>query len=171
MRLLVVLLLLVNIPSIKLYEKSIETSSNIISIEDSIDIPEDTVLYEINRGTRYNPSINQCDESPLYTADGSFIDTIKLKESKIRWCALSWDLVDDMYRRKVRNEDWAWRGRIKFGDTIYIESKSKPMIDGWWIVHDVMSSRYRRSIDLLYHKDNMSPKLGICRDIVIKQIK
>lgn len=131
---------------------------------------DDVVEYDtihLNRATRYNPTPAQCDANPFNTADGTYIDPTKLRNEEIRWCALSWDLMDDAYRRKVRNEDWAWRGTIKFGDTIYVESESKPFINGKWVVHDVMNGRYRKSIDFLVHQSNMNPRLGVCKDVKI----
>lgn len=121
----------------------------------------------INRATIYNPSISQCDDTPFNTADGSFIDTAKLRTGEVRWLAMSWDLVDDSYRRKVRNDIWAWRGKFKFGDTVLVESNEYPHINGRWIVHDVMNGRYRKSVDFLTHKQCAGPKLGVCRDLKI----
>jgi hypothetical protein len=121
----------------------------------------------IDRATRYNPTESQCDSTPFNTADGTFIDTNKLRRKEIRYCALSWDLIKDSYRCKVRNEKWAWRGLIEFGDTIHIQSKSKPFINGEYLVCDVMNSRYRKSIDILVHEDNMNPRMGVLKDLII----
>lgn len=137
-----------------------------IDTSDKIDLIRfDTVSIE--RATRYNPSESQCDKTPYLTADQSFIDTALLKSREIRWCALSWDLMYDEYRQEVAYRDWAWNGQIRFGDTIMVTSESSPIVNGEWVVHDVMNSRYRKSMDFLYHKDNMSPKLGVCKDVKI----
>jgi len=154
-----------------------ENSCNKIQEIDII-VPEKLIIEEnkvqeikcinIDRATRYNPTVAQCDNTPFHTADGSFIDTSKLRNKEIRWVALSWDLIKDTYRQNVRSEDWAWRGEFAFGDTIYVESKSKPMINGYWVVHDVMNGRYRKSMDFLYHEDNMNPRLGVCKDVKIE---
>ena len=141
------------------YHKEVITEPEII---------EEIQYIDIDRGTRYNPTPGQCDDTPFHTADGSFIDVNKLEKKEIRWVALSWDLINDTYRQNVRSEDWAWRGDFAFGDTIYVESESKPMINGYWVVHDVMNGRYRKSIDFLYHENNMNPRLGVCTDIKIK---
>ena len=44
--------------------------------------------------TQYNPVVSQCDEDPLVTADNSKIDLEKLRRGKIRWVAVSRDLLD-----------------------------------------------------------------------------
>lgn len=119
----------------------------------SVKMLYDTIHLE--RGTRYNPVVGQCDADPLITADMSFIDTVKLENKEIRWVALSRDLLK------------RWNGPINYGDTILIFSASKPIINGKWVVHDSMNKRYKKTIDFLYHKSNMIPKLGICRDCKI----
>lgn len=43
--------------------------------------------------TCYQPVKEQCDDNPLITADGSKIDLHKLKQGKIKWCAISRDLL------------------------------------------------------------------------------
>lgn len=123
---------------------------------------------KIDRATRYNAVEGQCDSSPLVTADGTYIDKSALAKGDLRIVALSWDLIYDKYRQDVRSEDWAWRGEFKFGDTIHVESKSSPFINGKWVVADAMNGRYRRSIDFLCHEDNKGPKLGVCKDLIIK---
>lgn len=167
------LLVLVSVLTIPLRSKSYHSSTSsdelTLVVVDTNRV-EETVKHDtihLNRATRYNPTPSQCDGSPFNTADGTYIDPTKLKNKEFRWCALSWDLMDDAYRRKVRHEDWAWRGTIEFGDTIYVESESKPFINGKWIVHDVMNGRYRKSIDFLVHQSNMNPRLGVCKDVKI----
>lgn len=120
----------------------------------------------INRATYYNPAKSQCDDTPYYTANMSYIDSNKLKAGKIRWVALSWDLVNDAFRRKVAYRDWAWNGPLKFNSTIKVISKSHPYLNGDWIVKDVMNPRYRNTMDFLFSEDN-SPNLGVAKDIKI----
>ena len=43
--------------------------------------------------TYYQPVKGQCDSKPLITADGSKINLNHLKSGKIRWCAISRDLL------------------------------------------------------------------------------
>jgi 3D (Asp-Asp-Asp) domain-containing protein len=47
-------------------------------------------------------------------------------------------------------------------------SFSSPQINGKWVVHDCMNKRYSNSVDLLFDAENNNPKLGVCRDLVIK---
>jgi 3D (Asp-Asp-Asp) domain-containing protein len=87
--------------------------------------------------TVYNPVEAQCDSDPLITADNSEIDLRKLKRQKIRWAAVSRDLLAD----------------VKFGDKIRITGCKDKSLNGVWTVHDVMNARYQRRVDLLYHQD------------------
>lgn len=43
--------------------------------------------------TCYHPVKEQCGEYPLITSDSSKIDLTLLKEGKIKWCAVSRDLL------------------------------------------------------------------------------
>ena len=43
--------------------------------------------------TYYQPVKEQCNSQPLITADGSKINLHHLKQGKIRWCAISRDLL------------------------------------------------------------------------------
>ena len=86
--------------------------------------------------TCYQPLVSQCDNEPFTTSDGSKISLKHLKHGKIKWCAISRDLL-------------------------YLFPKDKPKkiwIEGYGIyeVRDVMNKRYKHSIDLLIHpKDSM----------------
>ena len=125
----------------------------------------DTSFIEIDRATTYYCNVNQCDNDPFTTADGSIIDPIKLKNKEIRWCALSRDLIWDKYRQGIHAE--GFRGLYKFGDTIMVISKTCPQINGMWTVHDTMNKRYTNSIDFLIDPINNKPKLGVCEDVKI----
>jgi hypothetical protein len=120
----------------------------------------------LKRGTRYNATVAQCDESPFKTADGSLIVPSKVKNGKQRWVALSRDLILDQYRDNLYSNEAHWKGYFKFGDTISVESKAHPFINGEWIVHDCMSSRYTNSIDFLTAV-GATPRLGVAKDIKI----
>ena len=91
--------------------------------------------------TCYRPITEECDDSPLVTSDGSTINLANLKSGNIKWCAVSRDLL-------------------------YLFPKNKPRkiwIEGYGIyeVKDVMSRRYKHSVDLLIHpKDSMRIKLA-----------
>jgi 3D (Asp-Asp-Asp) domain-containing protein len=81
--------------------------------------------------TCYQPVKEQCDDNPLITADGSKIDLHKLKQGKIKWCAISRDLL-------------------------WLFPKDKPKrvhIHGYGIyeVRDVMNKRFNHRVDILLH--------------------
>ncbi len=126
---------------------------------------EQSPFIELDRATTYYCNVNQCDNDPFTTADGSVIDPIKLKNKQIRWCALSRDLIWDEYRQGIHAE--GFRGLFEFGDTITVYSKTCPQINGKWVVHDTMNKRYKRSIDFLFDPKNNKPKLGVCTDVKI----
>jgi hypothetical protein len=44
--------------------------------------------------------------------------------------------------------DHRYKGQIKFGDTIWVESPN-PNINGKWVVHDLMNKKYKNAIDFL----------------------
>ena len=113
-------------------------------------------FIQLDRATTYNAAPSQCDIDPFTTADGSKIDPDKLRDRKIRWCALSRDFLS------------RWGGLFDYGDTIVVGSFSSPQINGEWVVHDCMNKRYRNSIDFLFDALNNVPKLGVCRDLIIK---
>lgn len=79
--------------------------------------------------TTYNPTRAQCDEDPLTTADGTRIDLKKLRRGKLRYVAISRDLL------------WA----IPHGSIIEIEGH------GRFEVRDTMNARFDHSIDILQH--------------------
>lgn len=87
--------------------------------------------HDIVTATFYNPEKRQCDSDPLITADNSEICLKKLKKKKIRWIAVSRDLLD----------------RYSFGDTVKISGDSD--IAGVYEVHDTMNKRYTKRIDIL----------------------
>ena len=99
--------------------------------------------------TCYQPLSSQCDNDPLTTSDGSKINLKHLKQNKIRWCAISKDLL-------------------------YLFPKDKPKkiwIDGYGIyeVKDVMNKRHKHRVDLLIHPSNS--KMIKLEDVKIKIYK
>ena len=106
-------------------------------------------IYTNIWGSLYNPEQNQCDDTPTITADGSKINYITASDH--RWVAVSQDLIDDQYRLKhlVKDStDNRFKGKIKFGDTIWVDSPDDNL-NGYWIVHDVMNKRFTNGIDFL----------------------
>lgn len=88
--------------------------------------------YSVVTVTRYNPVLSQCDSDPLMTADGSYIDTLKLNSGHLRWIAISRDLRD----------------RYHYGDTIYLSSEDES-INGEYVVRDTMNPRWTNRVDIL----------------------
>lgn len=81
--------------------------------------------------THYNPVKSQCDSQPHITSDGSRINMRKLKNKKIRWCAISRDLLFLFPKNKTRR--------------IWIEGY------GVYEVRDVTHKRLRHTVDILLH--------------------
>ena len=118
--------------------------------------PIKSEFIQIDRATTYNAVASQCDNDPFTTADGSRIYPDKLRDMKIRWCALSRDFLA------------RWGGLFDYGDTIVVGSFSSPQINGKWVVKDCMNKRYTNSLDFLFDSENNKPKLGVCKDLIIK---
>lgn len=147
--------------------------SMLISNEIKFENVETEVLYTKVKGTVYHAVKRQTDDTPLLTADMSYIDTTKVNE--LRWVALSRDLLNRKFT-DPSGKKHVWGGKIKLGDTIWIDydkanlwkithrnhnpkdtlavkrndAKYEKMvakyeqIKGYWIVHDVMGKQYTR---------------------------
>ena len=99
--------------------------------------------------TCYQPVKSQCNNEPLITADGSKINLHYLKHNKIKWCAISRDLL-------------------------YLFPKNKPkrvFIEGFGIyeVKDVTNKRFKHRIDILIHPKN-SKRISI-KNVKVKILK
>ena len=91
--------------------------------------------------TYYQPVKAQCNSEPLVTADGSKINLRHLKQGRIKWCAISRDLLYLFPKGKPKR--------------IYIEGF------GTYQVRDVMNRRFHHSVDILIHpKNSKSIKLN-----------
>lgn len=127
-----------------------------------------TDTIDMDRGSSYYPSLEQCarrdslgnidSTSNIYnTADGSFIDMEKLRKKEIQWCALPKSMLKEF-----------GGSPFCFGDSIPIYCESKPHVNGKWVVHDVVSGKWNKTIDFLIHPDNnKNPKLGTPEDVKI----
>ena len=80
----------------------------------------------------YNATIKQCDSTPLLTASGAIIDTILLKQGKLKWCAISRNL----------------KSKFKFNDTIHLQHED---VLEKYIVKDVMDEKYFNKVDILHY--------------------
>lgn len=96
--------------------------------------------------TTYNAVVNQCDKNPLITADGTKINKDKLRKGKIKYAAVS------------RNLLWA----IPLGSIIHIEGH------GYYEVHDTMNKRFNHRIDILQHEKQKNFKKEKIRITLIK---
>jgi hypothetical protein len=116
--------------------------------------PEFVLLYENIWGTIYHSESKQCDNTPTITGDGSRINPYKA--SDFRWIAISQEMLDDEYRANLVNPHCPrFKGKIEYGDTIWVDSPYKE-INGWWVVHDTKNKRYNNSIDFLQTKSDGS---------------
>ena len=114
------------------------------------------LLYENVWGSIYHPIIGQCDSTATITADGSTIEPSTASEH--RWIAISQDMLNDSLRAtmvKYPERDLRFKGKIQFGDSVWIESLN-PRIVGWWIVRDAKNARYTNSIDFLQTENDTS---------------
>jgi hypothetical protein len=109
------------------------------------------LLYDNIWGTIYNPETRQCDDTPAVTGDGSKINP--QKASQLRWIAISHNMLYNEYRQNllIYKRINLYKGKIEYGDTIWIESPYKE-INGWWVVHDTKNVKYTNSIDFLQTK-------------------
>ena len=101
-----------------------------------IDTMQDTtpeIIFKQVRATMYHPVEEQCDDTPLITADGSKIDPYKV--SDWNWIAVSQHML-------TRNG-----GPLNYGDTVYIFGTEHK--DGMYIVKDCMHKRKTNQIDFL----------------------
>lgn len=99
--------------------------------------------------TYYQPVKAQCNNEPLVTADGSKINLHHLKQGRIRWCAISRDLL------------WLFpKNRPK---RIYIDGF------GVYQVRDIMNKRWNHRVDILIHpKDSRRIKLEKIKIRILK---
>lgn len=97
----------------------------------NIAVKSDTVAYDsvLVSVSVYNPTIGQCDSTPLICADGSIIDPLHPK----RWVGASRDIVDI----------------VGYGNTINLKIPQAPYFDGEWFLHDTDNGKLTKHIDIL----------------------
>ena len=91
------------------------------------------VIFEQVRATMYHPVEEQCDDTPLITADGSKIDPYEV--SNWNWIAVSQHML-------TRNG-----GPFNYGDTVYVFGTEHK--DGMYVIKDCMNKRKTNQIDFL----------------------
>ena len=91
------------------------------------------VIFQQVKATMYHPVEEQCDDTPLITADGSKIDPYKV--SNWNWIAVSQHML-------TRNG-----GPLNYGDTVYVFGTEHK--DGVYVIKDCMNKRKRNQIDFL----------------------
>jgi 3D (Asp-Asp-Asp) domain-containing protein len=129
------------------YEEGIECNVNdSISIEKKEIENQDKFITHVTL-TTYNPCKEQCNEDFLHTADNSFIDLEKLKKGKIKWCAISRNLLF----------------AIPLGSIIEIEGH------GIYEVKDTMNARYAHCIDILQDESQPNFKKHKVKVTLIKK--
>lgn len=89
----------------------------------------------------YNATAKQCDSTPLLTASGAIIDTILLKQGKLKWCAISRNL----------------KSKFKFNDTIHLHHEG---VLEKYIVKDIMDKRYFNKVDILHYSRKYCKEKG-----------
>ena len=99
--------------------------------------------------TTYNATKAQCDETPDVTANGTIIDHKKLKQGKLKYCAISPDLL------------WC----IPMGSIIDIDGH------GRYEVVDTMNARFNHRIDILQYHTEKNFKKEKIKIILVKKSK
>lgn len=134
---------------------------------------ETQVLYKGVKGTVYHAVKSQTDDTPFLTADMSFIDTSKVNDlrwvalsrdllkrrftdlkgkkhiwnGKIKLGDTIWIDYDksDLWKVTHHNQNPNDTKAVKRNDAKYERMKAKyEQIKGYWIVHDVMGTKYTR---------------------------
>ena len=99
--------------------------------------------------TTYNATKAQCDETPDVTANGTIIDHKKLKQGKLKYCAISPDLL------------WC----IPMGSIIDIDGH------GRYEVVDTMNARFNHRIDILQYHTEKNFKKEKIKIMLVKKSK
>ena len=99
--------------------------------------------------TTYNATKAQCDNNPNKTANGTIIDHKKLKQGKLKYCAISRDLLR----------------YIPMGSFIYIYGH------GRYEVVDKMNARFKFYVDILQHHTKKNFKKKNIKIVLVKKHK
>ena len=112
---------------------NIDEINNLLNQIDDMQDTTPEIIFKQVKATMYHPVEEQCDDTPLITADGSKIDPYKV--SDWNWIAVSQHML-------TRNG-----GPLNYGDTVYIFGTEQK--DGMYIVKDCMNKRKTNQIDFL----------------------
>ena len=99
--------------------------------------------------TTYNATKAQCDNNPNETANGTIICHKKLKQGKLKYCAISRDLL------------WC----IPMGSVVEIDGH------GRYKVVDTMNARFNHYIDILQHHTEKNFKKEKIKVTLVKKPK
>ena len=99
--------------------------------------------------TTYNATKAQCGNNPNKTANGTIIDHKKLKQGKLKYCAISRDLL------------WC----IPMGSIIDIDGH------GRYEVVDKMNARFKLYVDILQHHTEKNFKKEKIKIVLVKKPK
>lgn len=127
-------------------------------VEDTVEIVQEFFRENIEEEvavTLYQPLRGQCDSDPLVTADGLTIDLKELEGGRLKWIALSQDLIN--------SGDWS------YGDIVRVSS-GDPEIDGIYEIHDTMNRRWKKRIDILIPPSKRDFGQGIWHNVRIQKI-
>ena len=115
------------------HEERMRLQERVWQLEDDCGYSEaDKIAFNVTV-TTYNPTKQQCDDTPNITADGTKIKP--WKATQYRYVALSRDLLS------------RWGGPFDYGDYIVIEGTGK--WDGVYQVRDTMNPKWVKRVDIL----------------------
>jgi len=115
------------------HDETMRLQEHIWMLEDDCGYTEASRIAFNVTVTTYNPTKQQCDDTPNITADGTRIKTWKATE--YRYVALSRDLLS------------RWGGPFNYGDYVAIEGTGK--WDGIYQVRDTMNPKWTNRVDIL----------------------
>ena len=115
------------------YEQISSLREQVWELQNNCDAQYTNIISYKVTVTTYNPTKEQCDNTPNITADGTRIKPWRATD--YRYVALSRDLLD------------RWGGPFNYGDYIVIEGT-----DGWdgiYQVRDTMNPKWTNRVDIL----------------------
>ena len=115
------------------HEEKMRLQERVWSLEDDCGFTEASKIAFDVTVTTYNPTRQQCDDTPNITADGTRINP--KRATQYRYVALSRDLLS------------RWGGPFDYGDYIVIEGTDK--WDGVYQVRDTMNPKWVKRVDIL----------------------